>query len=166
MSVSLKFLLLHGIIVSYISMSVKEFAMQKKGTGYYVNRHSCFLLSYHLVLVTKYRKPVLDGDIKKLVYQVIGDILRERSCELLEINGETDHVHVMFDAGPETDLLDLVRVIKTKTARFARSRHPEDVAKHYWKPCFWTNSYFIASIGGATRETLQCYIQNQEKTSG
>lgn len=44
---------------------------EKNNSGYYKNRHSCFLLSYHLVLVTKYRKPVLDGEVKDLVYSTI-----------------------------------------------------------------------------------------------
>ena len=60
----------------------------KKDTGYYVNRHSCFLLTYHVVLVTKYRKPVLQGKVKELVYRIIRDILEERDCTLKELNGE------------------------------------------------------------------------------
>ena len=48
---------------------------KKRGQDYYTNRHSCFLLQYHLVLVTKYRKPVLKGEVKELVYQIIRDIL-------------------------------------------------------------------------------------------
>ena len=91
--------------------------------GYYKNRHSCFLLSYHLVLVTKYRKPVL--------------------------------------ADPEAQLLDLVRVIKTKSSRFCRRRHKNEVAKYYWKPYFWSDSYFITSIGDNTRMIVQKCIQNQ-----
>lgn len=98
--------------------------MYDKNTyGYYKNRHSCFLLSYHLVLVTKYRKPVL--------------------------------------ADPEVQLLDLVRVIKTKSSRFCRSRHKNEVAKYHWKPYFWSDSYFITSIGDNTRMIVQKYIQNQ-----
>ena len=109
---------------------------EKNNSGYYKNRHSSFLLSYHLVLVTKYRKPVLTGNVRELVYSTIQDILEERGCILTEINGEPDHIHILFDAGPETNLLDLVRVIKTKTSRFARSRYSEDVAKFYWKSVF------------------------------
>lgn len=101
----------------------------KKDTGYYVNRHSCFLLTYHVVLVTKYRKPVLQGKVKELVYGIIRDILAERGCTLKELNVEPDHVHLLFDAGPEVQVLDLVRVIKTKTSRFARKQYPEELKK-------------------------------------
>lgn len=133
----------------------------KKDTGYYVNRHSCFLLTYHVVLVTKDRKPVLQGKVKELVYGIIRDILEERGCTLKELNGETDHVHILFDAGPEVQILDLVRVIKTKTARFARKQFPEELKEYFWKPVFWTDSYFSSTVGGTTRDMVERYIRKQ-----
>lgn len=136
---------------------------EKNNAGYYKNRHSCFLLSYHLVLVTKCRRPVLDGEVKDLVYSTIQAILKERDCILMEINGETDHIHVLFDAGPEVNLLDLVRVIKTKTSRFARSRCKEQVSKFYWKPVFWSDSYFVTTVGDNSRQVVQEYIKHQGK---
>lgn len=136
---------------------------EKNNAGYYKNRHSCFLLSYHLVLVTKYRRPVLGGEVKDLVYSTIQAVLKERNCILMEINGEADHIHVLFDAGPEVNLLDLVRVIKTKTSRFARSRYKEQVSKFYWKPVFWSDSYFVATVGDNSRQVVQEYIKYQGK---
>lgn len=132
-----------------------------KNGSYYINGHSCFLLSFHLVLVTKYRKPVLSGDVKDTVYGVVKDVLHERGCVLQAINGEADHVHVFFDAPPDVNLLDTVRVIKTKSARFSRSRYPAKVAQYYWKPYFWSDSYFIASVSDNTRDTVEQYIRNQ-----
>ena len=131
---------------------------EKNNAGYYKNRHSCFLLSYHLVLVTKCRRPVLDGEVKDLVYSTIQAILKERDCILMEINGETDHIHVLFDAGPEVNLLDLVRVIKTKTSRFARSRCKEQVSKFYWKPVFWSDSYFVTTVGDNSRQIGRAHV--------
>ena len=64
---------------------------KKLGQTYYTNRHSCFLLQYHIVLVTKYRRPVLTGAVKELVYQVIQDIFDEKELVILEIGGEADH---------------------------------------------------------------------------
>lgn len=136
---------------------------EKNNSGYYKNRHSCFLLSYHLVLVTKYRKPVLDREVKDLVYSTIQAVLKERNCILMEINGEADHIHVLFDASPEVNLLDLVRVIKTKTSRFARSRCKEQVSKFYWKPVFWSDSYFVTTVGDNSRQVVQEYIKHQGK---
>jgi len=134
---------------------------KEKNGSYYINGHSCFLLSYHLVLVTKYRNPVLKGNVKETVYQVIRDVLAERGCILQALNGGPDHVHVFFDAPPDANLLDIVRVIKTKSARFSRSRYPEEVAKYYWKRLFWSDSYFIASVGENTRDVVEKYINDQ-----
>lgn len=69
---------------------------KKRGQDYYTNRHSCFLLQYHLVLVTKYRKPVLKGEVKELVYQIIRDIFKEKGLVILELNGESDHIHILY----------------------------------------------------------------------
>ena len=133
----------------------------KKETGYYVNRHSCFLLTYHVVLVTRYRKPILQGKVKDLVYGIVRDVLEERNCSLKKLNGEPDHIHILFDAGPEVQILDLVRVIKIKTARFARKQFPEKLKEYFWKPIFWTDSYFASTVGGTTRDMVEQYIRKQ-----
>ena len=134
---------------------------KKSNQSYYTNRHSCFLLCYHIVLVTKYRKPVLQGALKDTVYQIIRDIVEERGYHLIELNGEADHVHILLDAGPEMKPLELINVLKTKTARFARRDFSEALKKYYWKPYFWTDSYFIATVGENSRDVVEEYIHNQ-----
>ena len=135
---------------------------KKRGQDYYTNRHSCFLLQYHLVLVTKYRKPVLKGEVKELVYQIIRDIFKEKGLVILELNGESDHIHILYEADPFTAPGMLANVVKTKTSRFARKKYGDTVLKdYYWKPLFWSDSYFPATTGGADIETLEKYIQTQ-----
>ena len=58
--------------------------------GYYLNRHSCFLLQYHMVLVTKYRNPVLTGPVKEHIYSTIQKAMEEKEIRILEMNGEPD----------------------------------------------------------------------------
>ena len=134
---------------------------RKKDQMYYTNRHSCFLLQYHMVLVTKYRKPVLTGELKEHVYQIIRTLCRERGYNILEMNGEADHIHLLFEAGPEMAPMEFANVVKTKTARFARRDFPEEVKKYYWKPYFWTDSYFVTSVGTNSLAVVQNYIKNQ-----
>lgn len=135
---------------------------KRKNQSYYTNRHSCFLLQYHMVLVTKYRKPVLDGEIKELVYQTICTIFKEKGLVILEMNGEKDHVHILFEADPFTTPGELVNVIKTKTSRFARKQFGDTILKqYYWKPLFWSDSYFITTVSENSLKTVQEYIQNQ-----
>ena len=136
-----------------------------KKDGYYVNRHSCFLLQHHMVLVTKYRKPVLTGIIKDHVYKTILKTLEEKDITVIEMNGEPDHIHLLLECGPEISPLSLANVLKTRSARFVWRDHPDEVSKTYYseKHLFWSSSYFVSTIGPAGKEVVQRYIQNQGK---
>lgn len=135
---------------------------RKSGQPYYTNRHSCFLLQYHMVLVTKYRKPALTGEVKEIVYKTIQDIFDEKRLVILEMNGEADHIHILFEADPFTSPGELANVIKTKTSRFARKQFADTILKeYYWKPYFWSNSYFVATVSENSLSVVQAYIKNQ-----
>lgn len=134
---------------------------RKKDQLYYTNRHSCFLLQYHMVLVTKYRKPVLTGAIRDHVYNTIRTVFDERGYNILDMNGEPDHIHILFEAGPDMAPMELANVVKTKTARFVRRDLPDEVKKTYWKPVFWTDSYFVTTVGTNSLAVVQNYIKNQ-----
>lgn len=92
---------------------------KKDNTDYYINRHSCFLLQYHIVFVTKYRHPVLTGKVKDVVYERIHYVADQRGFHILEINGESDHVHILMEADTTTSPAELANVLKTQTARKA-----------------------------------------------
>lgn len=135
---------------------------RKKDQPYYTNRHSCFLLRYHMVLVTKYRKPVLTGTVRDLVYQTIEDIFNEKGLHILEMNGKADHVHILFEADPFTAPGQLVNVVKTKTSRFARKQYGDTLLKkYYWKPLFWSDSYYVETASEKSLDNIRIYIQNQ-----
>lgn len=136
---------------------------KKRGTDYYVNRHSCFLLQYHLVLVTKYRYPVLAGLVREAVYERVQYVADSRGFRILEMNGEADHLHILMEADAVTSPAELANVIKTQTARRARKLYGETLLKkYYWKPYFWSDSYFICSVSETSRQVIQQYIKNQD----
>lgn len=137
--------------------------MRKVNRDYYVSRHTCYLLQYHMVFVTKYRKPVLQGAVRDYVYSLIAGSLEARGCKLIDINGEPDHVHILFEAGPETSLVETANVLKTRTARMTRKRYPEEMKKYFLgdKPLFWSASYFVTTVGYNSCEAVARYIQNQ-----
>lgn len=135
---------------------------RKKGQSYYTNRHSCFLLQYHMVLVTKYRKPVLEGEVKELVYRVVRDIFKEKGLVILEMNGGNDHIHILYEADPFTAPGTLANIVKTKTSRYARKEYGDTfLKKYYWKPLFWSESYFVATVSENSLQNVQDYIKNQ-----
>ena len=137
--------------------------VRKEGREYYTNRHSCFLLQYHLVLVTKYRHPVIEGAVKECLYSKIRQIFQMRELRILELNGESDHVHILFEAGPDTAPGELVNVLKTQTSRWVRKWYGETALKKwYWKPYFWSSSYFVTTVGKNSLAVVQEYIKNQQ----
>ena len=132
-----------------------------KDKPYYTNKHSCFLLTVNMVLVTKYRKPVLQGKVRDYVYALIRETMESENIIIREINGEADHIHILFDYAPDIRLSELINKIKSRTARLVRRDYPVEVGEYYWKPLFWTNSYFLGSVGSNTTEIVKEYIQNQ-----
>ena len=111
----------------------------KNDQAYYTNRHSCFLLQYHMVLVTKYRHPVIEGEIKTTLYQKIESIFAERNLNILEMNGESDHVHILFEADPFTAPGELrVRTKSWTSSRVSsalRNGEPRPLCEEGVSPC-------------------------------
>ena len=71
-----------------------------KQDGYYVNRHSCFLLQYHLVLVTKYRHPVICGQLETALRNYTETYFKDRDLPIQAFECMPDHIHILFDAKP------------------------------------------------------------------
>lgn len=127
-----------------------------------MHRHSCFLLQYHIVLVTKYRHPVLTGEVKESVYERIRYVAEQRGFHILELNGESDHVHVLMEVDAITSPAELANVLKTQTARWVRKLYGDTLLKkYYWKPYFWSDSYFVTTVSENSLKVVKQYIQNQ-----
>lgn len=120
------------------------------------------ILTAHLVLVTKYRKRVIDTEILQRLGEIVNSVCEKWGCKVVEFNGESDHIHMVFSYYPQVQLSKLINNLKTVTSRMIRKEFESTLAKVYWKPVFWTNSYFLASCGGVTIEQLKQYVQNQE----
>ena len=132
-----------------------------KDKPYYTNNHSCFLLTVNMVLVTKYRKPVLQGKVRDYVYALIRETMESENIIIREMNGEADHIHILFDYAPDIRLSELINKIKSRTARLVRRDYPVEVGEYYWKPLFWTNSYFLGSGASNITEIAKEHIGNQ-----
>ena len=130
--------------------------------GYYKNQHSCFLLQYHLVLVTKYRHPVLQGEIEEYLVQYTRDYFKKQELNILELNCSEDHIHIQFEAVPQMNLSNFVNAYKTASSRMVRKNFGNELKQYYWKPYFWSLSYFIGSVSENILEAVKKYIQNQE----
>ena len=131
---------------------------------YHKNRHAVYLLQYHLVVVTKYRHPVIDGDVKDRLISLSHEIIEEHwKGEILEINTDHDHIHIQFEISPQTQLSKLINNYKTVTSRLIRKEFSEELRPYYEKPYFWSDTYFISSVSDTSRKTIEQYIQAQGK---
>ena len=128
---------------------------------YKTNRHACYLLQYHIVLVTKYRHPILQGKLKEYIYSLIQKQLAQRKIELITMNGEPDHIHMIVDMPPHIAPANLVNVLKTNTSRLARRDYLDEVHKYYWKDVFWSPSYFVCTASEQSLSIVKQYIEEQ-----
>jgi putative transposase len=115
-----------------------------------------------MVLVTKYRHPVICEDVKDELYKKIREIFEERQLVILEFNGEADHIHILYEAYPFSSPGELANVVKTQSSRYIRKLFGDTVLKKwYWKPYFWSDSYFVATVSENSLSAVRQYIQNQ-----
>lgn len=125
--------------------------------------HCDYKLKYHLVLVTKYRKPCLTQAMLLRLKQMCSDLLQKWDVTLEEFGGEADHVHLMLGMHPNIMPSRLVNNLKTVTSRLLRKEFADHLKAYYWKPVLWTRAYCLISAGGAPLEILQQYIQQQRQ---
>jgi putative transposase len=83
-------------------------------------------------------------------------------CKLLAFDGEADHVHLLVDFHPKHSIAAVADSLKACSSRAMRKEFAEQLAKFYWKPVFWSGSYYVASSGGAPIEVLKQCIANQD----
>ena len=133
---------------------------------YMVNRHSCYYLKFHLVVVTKFRKPLFENEnLKQRLIEIATKIIEsDWNCNIDNINTDSDHVHIMFSSTPQTCLSKLVNNFKTVTSRLLRKEFANYLSQFYFdntKSYFWSNSYFIGTVSEVSENIVRNYIANQ-----
>lgn len=124
------------------------------------NQHSVYSLNYHLVMVVKYRRKVINNEISDYLKAVFERIAQSYGITLIEWNHDKDHVHVLFKAEPSTNLTKFINAYKSASSRLVKKTYPQ-IRKYLWKEAFWSKSYCLISTGGATIEVIRKYIENQ-----
>ena len=134
-----------------------------KNTDYKRNRHSCYYLKYHLVVVIKYRHKILEYQpVKDELIQIAYNIFKQKwNCDIIQINTDQDHVHILFEAPPQVQLSKLINNFKTVSSRLLRKHHADYLSSYFWKPYFWSDSYFIGTVSEVIEAVVNKYIQNQ-----
>lgn len=139
--------------------------MRKKNGAYYKIRHGCFLLQYELAFVMKYKRKALVGEVRECVYKTLRDGLEHQGCRIIRMDGGADYVRIQFETSPDKKLTELANMLKTRSARMTWARHPEAMRKIYGEGqhFFWSDSYFVETIGYDTPDAIARYIEDQEQ---
>ncbi|NBB87555.1 MAG: IS200/IS605 family transposase [Bacteroidetes bacterium] len=123
--------------------------------------HNVSILLYHIVCPAKYRRVIFDAVVDYTLRDTCLEIEKRYEIEFLEIGTDEDHVHFLVQSVPTYSPTKLVRTIKSITARQVRGLHPE-VRKELWGGKFWSEGYFIATVGRhASEEVIRRYVEEQ-----
>ncbi|WP_407267728.1 IS200/IS605 family transposase [Radiobacillus sp. PE A8.2] len=124
------------------------------------NNHSVFLMYYHLVLVIKYRRKVIDDTVSDYAKDKFLSLSEKYNITLVEWNHDIDHVHILFKAQPNSELSKFINAYKSASSRLIKKEFPH-VRKKLWKEMFWSRSFCLLTTGGSPIEVVKKYIENQ-----
>lgn len=125
-------------------------------------RHCVFLMHVHLVFVTKYRRDVFTQEILDDMCGILANVCRDFESELVEFDGEDDHVHLLVNYPPKVSVSSLVNSLKGVSSRMIRQKQYPSIRKKLWGGALWSPSYFAGSCGGAPIEIVRQYIEQQK----
>lgn len=124
-------------------------------------RHCVFNMHVHLVFVAKYRRDVFSKEMLLTMQEVFERVCIDFEAELVEFDGEHDHVHLLVNYPPKVAISSLVNSLKGASSRILRKKHPE-IRNKLWGNALWSPSYFASSCGGAPIGIIKQYIQQQQ----
>lgn len=134
---------------------------------YQKESHRVYSLIYHLIFVVKYRQKVFIDDIGIIedFKEKINDLSNNFDVNLLEIECGIDHAHLLISAKPTLDIIKFINSLKGHSSRYLRQEYREFLRDKLWGDSFWSPSYFIATTGNVSIDTLKQYIENQRGRS-
>ncbi|MGJ0298529.1 IS200/IS605 family transposase [Aliarcobacter cryaerophilus] len=126
---------------------------------YKSNNNIVFSCKYHIVWCPKYRRKVLVDDVEKRLKEIINELALELNVEIIEMETDKDHIHILIDIDPQFGVMKFIRLAKGRSSKLLRDEF------HHLKtklPTLWTNSAFISTVGGASLEIVKQYIESQQ----
>jgi putative transposase len=125
-------------------------------------RHCVFVMHIHLVFVTKYRRKAFTKEVIDFMKPIFEKVCNDFEAELIECDGESDHVHLLINYPPKVSISKLVNSLKGVSSRKVRQQKFITVKEKLWGDSLWSPSYFAGSCGGAPLEIIKQYIEQQE----
>ena len=129
--------------------------------NYRRSSHCTYDIKYHIVWVTKYRKPVMVGAIAKRLQEIIRQVCAQNDVQIISGHVSKDHVHILVSVPPHLSASKLVQYMKGSSSYKLQMEYKE-LNKQYWGRHLWARGYFVASSGNVTDEVIAEYIQSQD----
>ncbi len=129
------------------------------GVALRANGNIAFRCAYHLVWCPKYRRKVIGGRMEQRLKEIICEVVEEKGAWLIELETMADHVHLLVEVDPQFGVHKLVKAIKGRSSRVLRDEFPWLKSR---LPSLWTNSYFVATVGGAPLSVIKGYVETQK----
>lgn len=130
--------------------------------GYQHRSHNKNLLYAHIIFVVKYRKPLLRGAIDQDVKRYLFDISRKHHWYIQRMESDKDHIHLLLQYPPTDSITSIVTLLKSYSSYHIWKQYPSTLHRYFWKEkTFWSDGYFAASVGNASKETIERYIASQ-----
>ena len=130
-------------------------------TYYKRTSHSIWECTYHIVWITKYRYPVMVGDIGQRVRDLVREICRDQQVDIIRGKVAKDHVHLEVSIPRYLSVSKLVQYLKGKTSRKIQQEFPEH-KQRYWGQHFWAVGYFVRTTGNVSEEVIRKYIESHK----
>lgn len=123
------------------------------------NANIAFACAYHVVWCPKYRRKVIGDRMEARLREIICEVVDEKGAWLIELETMPDHVHLLVEVDPQYGVHKLVKAIKGRSSRVLREEFSWLRSR---LPSLWTNSYFVATVGGAPLSVIKRYVENQK----
>ncbi|ECP7276091.1 IS200/IS605 family transposase [Campylobacter jejuni] len=130
-----------------------------KDIKYKSNNNIVYSCKYHIIWCPKYRRKVLVGEVEKRLKEIIIQVAKEMNVEILEMQTDKDHIHILADIDPSFGVMKFIKTAKGRSSRILRNEFAFLKSR---LPTLWTNSCFISSVGEASLEVIKQYIENQQ----
>ena len=133
-------------------------------SDYRTTSHAKHLLQFHIIFVCKFRCPVFTNQLlDDIIKDVLVDTVLKCKCEVHFLESDKDHIHLLVETVPNTNISLLVNKLKSRTTYLVWKLYPDEIRKFYHKHRLWTRGYFVFTIGNVSNEVVREYILNQGK---
>ena len=126
--------------------------------------NAVYSLRYHLIICVKYRRKCFSDERLSERFKELSTFVAEsQGVEVIEQECGDDHVHLLISTKPSTNLTKYINFLKTYTSKNLRKEFPEELSDQLWGDAFWSPSYYLATVGNVSLDTLYNYVENQRK---